>query len=122
MEEIKVITAHDTFKVSSPRPAGGMVIDDNTVSPKNVSEPDVKEQKGGNKKVDVAELVEKANKHVDNFSTKVSFRYDEKRQQAVITVAERETGKVIRQIPAEQMVDLMEKMEEIAGIIYNGRA
>jgi|GEM_PF-6073775 len=75
-----------------------------------------------NKVIDSAELVEKANKHVEAFSTKISFSYDPKRQQTTIFVTDKETGKLIRQIPQEEMLQLMEKMEEIAGIIFNGRA
>lgn len=82
-----------------------------------------KEAAHAEKKVtDSAELVEKVNKHVEAFSTKISFSYDPKRQQTTIFVTDKETGKLIRQIPQEEMVQLMEKMEEIAGIIFNGRA
>lgn len=72
--------------------------------------------------IDSAELVEKANKHVETFSTKISFSYDPERQRTTILVTDKETGKLIRQIPQEEMIQLMEKMEEIAGIIFNGRA
>ncbi|APF18186.1 flagellar protein FlaG [Caldithrix abyssi] len=75
-----------------------------------------------NRKVSVEELVERANQYVNRFSTKISFYYDPERKISKILVTEKGTGKVIRQIPPEQMVDLMDKLEEIAGIIYNGRA
>ena len=73
-------------------------------------------------KVPIDQLVEMANRFVQRFSTKISFFYDPKSDTSRIVVTEKETGKVIREIPPEQMVNLMNKMEEIAGIIYNGRA
>ncbi len=73
-------------------------------------------------KVPVNKLVEMANQFVQRFSTKISFDYDPQRKTSKILVTEKDTGRVIREIPPGQMVDLMQKMEEIAGIIYNGRA
>lgn len=72
--------------------------------------------------IDVAELVEKVTQQVQAFSTKIAFSYDAERRQASILVTERETGKIIRQIPPQEMLTLMEKMDEITGIIYNRRA
>ena len=72
--------------------------------------------------VPVEKLVEIANHYVDRFTTKLSFSYDPKLDIPMILVKEKDTGKIIRQIPPEQMVSLMKKMEEIAGIIYNRRA
>ncbi len=74
------------------------------------------------KEIQVDKLVEMANRMVTRFSTKITFLYDPETKVRKILVTEKDTGKVIRQIPPEQMVDLMKKMEEIAGIIYNGRA
>ena len=72
--------------------------------------------------IQIDKLVEIANQYVDRFTTKVSFSYDSELKIPMIYVREKDTGRVIRQIPPEQMVNLMKKMEEIAGIIYNGRA
>lgn len=86
-------------------------------------QPPVKEEQNEDKKAATpSALVNLANDHITNFSTKIAFSYDAEREIPMILVTEKDTGKVIRQIPPEQMLDLMEKMDEIAGIIYNGRA
>ncbi len=72
--------------------------------------------------IQIDKLISIANRFVNRFSTKITFTYDPELQMPMILVTEKETGRVIRQIPPEQMVSLMKKMEEIAGIIYNGRA
>ncbi len=38
-----------------------------------------------------------------------------------IVITNKETGKVIRQIPSEEMVRLSDNMEEFVGMIFNGR-
>ncbi len=82
-----------------------------------------KEEKSDeNNRVAIDKLVEMANQFIQRFSTKVSFYYDPQRNVSKILVTEKETGRVIREIPPDQMADLMQKMDEIAGIIYNGRA
>ena len=80
-----------------------------------------KEQNEGDANVPANKLVDMANQFIKRFSTKVTFKYDPQNNQSKILVIEKETGKVIREIPPQQMVDLMQKMEDIAGIIYNGR-
>lgn len=71
--------------------------------------------------VDAQSVVHEVNKIVERFSAKVSFSIDPDSKKTMILVTDKETGAVIRQIPAKEMLDLMKKMEEIAGIIYSGR-
>lgn len=72
--------------------------------------------------INASKLVKQANAHVKVFSTKVEFGYNPQNKESFILVTDKDTGKVIRKIPPEKMVDLMKKMEEIAGIIYNEEA
>lgn len=61
------------------------------------------------------------NNLVEKFSTRIGFTVDSEKDQMTIIVTDKETGKVIRQIPAEEVMELSAKMEEIAGIIFDGR-
>ncbi len=81
-----------------------------------------KENSEGKENIPVDKLVEMANRYVDRFTTKLSFVYDPDLKIPKILVKEKDTGKIIREIPPDQMVTLMKKMDEIAGIIYNRRA
>jgi len=69
--------------------------------------------------VEPGKIVEKVNQHVERFSTKVGFSYNEEFGRAVIVVTDKETGEVIRRIPAEEMLELLSKLDEVAGIIFN---
>jgi len=70
---------------------------------------------------DVKAMVSDINSIVEQFSGKISFSFDPETNKVSIQVIDKETGEVIRQIPLKEMQNLMEKMEEIAGIIYDGR-
>jgi flagellar protein FlaG len=72
-----------------------------------------------NKVIKAGELAEKANRRVRLFTTKIEFLYDSEHQRSIIIVKDKETGEVIRQIPPKEMASLMEKMDEIEGIIFN---
>lgn len=85
-------------------------------------EPEKGKSKDTVSSVNTSDLVKEVNQHVENFSTKIEFSYNPDKKQSVIIVVDKESGDVIRQIPAEEMVGLVEKMEEISGIIFNRRA
>ena len=72
-------------------------------------------------KQDFNKLVENVNNYVEMFNNKVSFSMDSKSRQ-IIYVYDKETGDLVRQIPPEEMMHLLNKLEEISGIIFNDRA
>ncbi|MEO5363803.1 MAG: flagellar protein FlaG [Magnetococcus sp. DMHC-8] len=43
---------------------------------------------------------------------------DQERQHVVVRVVDRETNKVIRQLPSRQMVDLVKQMRDLEGLLY----
>lgn len=68
------------------------------------------------------ELTEKLQGYVDRMNIKIAFStYGENRKTAV-TVSEKETGKLIREIPPEELQRLHVKMEELAGMLFSGMA
>jgi len=72
-------------------------------------------------KQDFNKLVENVNNYVEMFNNKVAFSMDSKSRQ-IIYVYDKETGDLVRQIPPEEMMQLLNKLEEISGIIFNNRA
>lgn len=72
--------------------------------------------------VDLSETVKKAKEFVNTITTKLTFEFDPQSDEHVIYVRDQETGKVIRQIPPEEMIKLISSMDEIAGILFNRRA
>ncbi|NOZ09163.1 MAG: flagellar protein FlaG [FCB group bacterium] len=83
---------------------------------------DVQNEKTNKEEVDFAKLASKVSTYVESFSTKVSFSIDERTDKPVIRVTDKETGELIRQIPEQEMLDLLSKLEYIAGLIYHKQA
>lgn len=53
-----------------------------------------------------------------NISLKFST-YGENRERTSVTVVEKETGKVVREIPPEELQNLYAKMQELVGLFLN---
>ena len=70
---------------------------------------------------EVKQLAKKLQEYVDRLSIKITFStYGEQSKKTAVTVSEKETGKLIREIPPEDLQRLHVKMEELAGMIFNG--
>ena len=52
----------------------------------------------------------------------LAFKVDENSGQAVVTVLDRDTGDVIRQMPSEEALKLAEKLSEVTGLLMKTQA
>ncbi len=69
---------------------------------------------------DVPGVVSDINQLVSQVSTtKISFDIDEATGQSIIRVVNRETGDIIRQLPTEELLNLVSKMEQLRGLIFD---
>ena len=69
------------------------------------------------------EMTERIQGHLDRMSISLKFStYGKNKEKISVTVYEKDTGKVIREIPPEEFQRLNEKMEELIGLIFNGNA
>ena len=64
-------------------------------------------------------VVESLEGLMDILQTSLGFIVDQERDKIFVTITNRETNEVIRQIPPEELVVLQEKMKELTGIIFN---
>lgn len=92
-------------------------------SPTQVAQEQVKELRE-NKNVeelkrDLMELTEQLNKEFNPLNTNVKFGYSDDIESLYVTVSERDTDRVIRKIPSDEAMELMAKMREIVGIIFD---
>lgn len=76
----------------------------------------------GDTKKEIFRIVEKMQTYLESMNISVNFRtYGEKNERIAILVVERETGKVIREIPPEELQRLYQRMCELSGLLYNGK-
>ena len=64
--------------------------------------------------------VKRANNSLSNIHrSSCQFKYDEKTRRVSITVYDDETHEVIREIPSEEAIELVQKMWEMAGLMVD---
>lgn len=72
--------------------------------------------------VDLENTIAQVKEFSKTFTTKLSFSINPKSKEAIIYVTDKDTGKLIRQIPSEDIQKMTDRMNEIVGILYNRRA
>lgn len=65
------------------------------------------------------EIVKSLEKYMDVLKTSIGFRVNTDTDKVVVTITNRETDEVIRQIPPEELISLQERMKELTGIIFS---
>lgn len=69
---------------------------------------------------DISDVVANLNDLVSQVAgTKITFDVDMATGKSVIMVLNKDTGELIRQVPPEQLLVLMAKMEQLSGLIFN---
>jgi len=65
--------------------------------------------------------VKKSNTLAEAMNSRIRFKVDDSTDQVIVQVVNRETDKVIRQFPSEEMIKLASRAEELRGLIYNNQ-
>ena len=68
---------------------------------------------------EVETAVEEINAFMQSVPRNLSFSVDEQLGEEIISVTDKETNEVIRQIPSEELVVLRKKMDDVAGILFD---
>jgi len=120
MQEIGTI---DSSSLSKVKPLGVNVIENrnNTSNRALKNESDTDSFGVAKPDLDLPELVSSVNQFIHSFSTKLSFHLDNRVSKPVIRVIDKDTGKVIRQIPPEQMIRQLKHFHDSTGIIFRDR-
>ena len=78
--------------------------------------------RGGIDPGDIGSISEEMNKIVAVFNSRVAFSIDRDTGRAIIKVINNETNEVIRQIPPEEMLGLIKRMDKILGMLIDKKA
>jgi len=66
-------------------------------------------------------VVEALQKYLNSMNVNLQFKVDKGTGTVVVTVVNVDTGEVIRQIPPEQMLDAIAKLDELVGTLLDTR-
>lgn len=85
-----------------------------------------KEDSGAEKTVSkemMKKIAESVQEQISLMNSSLSFQtYGKDNDKIAIIVSDKDTGKVIREIPAKEVRQMQEKLDELIGLIYNGSA
>lgn len=70
----------------------------------------------------LAEILEKLNRIFDVMSTELRFKVHEGTKDIVVQVVEIKTGKVLREIPPERILDMITQMMKLVGLLVDEKA
>lgn len=66
------------------------------------------------------QMVERMQDQIDSMNVSLQYStYGERGEKIAVTVVNKDTGEVVREIPAKELQNLYSKMSELAGMIFN---
>lgn len=73
-------------------------------------------------KQELIKLTERLNVEMNPLNLRVRFGYNDKIGEMFVSVFEKDSNRLLRKFPTDEAVDLMAKMREINGIIFDNKA
>ena len=68
---------------------------------------------------DVEEMVEALEEFANTVQTRLNFSIDDGTEDIVVKILDKETEEVIKQFPAEEILELREKMQDLSGLLFS---
>lgn len=68
---------------------------------------------------DVEDMVEALEDFADSVQTRLNFTIDDDTDDVVVKIMDKETDEVIKQFPAEELLELREKMQDLSGLLFS---
>lgn len=91
------------------------VTDNDMINTKNIS----KEENNKYNDEDMKILSEEVNNNISLLNSKLKFSYDQETKFFYVSIIDKDTDEIIRQIPSEEMIQLAKNMKEFVGIIFD---
>ncbi|MCW1360541.1 FlaG family protein [Campylobacter sp. US33a] len=67
----------------------------------------------------LSKLTEKLNQQAESLGTNIKFGFNDKIHSMYVSVTEKHTGRLIRQIPSEEALKLAEHLQDVIGMIFD---
>lgn len=68
---------------------------------------------------EIAQLASKLNDEIAPLSNDIRFGYSDEIDQMLVNVVDANTGEVLRQFPSEEAIEIMTKMKELIGMLFD---
>ena len=71
---------------------------------------------------EVEDVAEFLNDTASHFNVSLTFKVNDDPDRIVVSVVDKETDEVIRQVPSEEVLQLAERLNEMVGVLFNETA
>jgi len=72
--------------------------------------------------VDMTDLVERFRSQVQSIQRDLNFSVDDSTGDVVVQVIDGDSGKIVRQIPSEEILRLTERLDEMRSLMFEAKA
>lgn len=69
----------------------------------------------------IKDLVSQVQSYLDDLDFNLNFKVDDDTKDLIVQVVRSDTGELIRQIPPEELRNLRQKLEELRGVLFDGK-
>ncbi|MDX2351358.1 flagellar protein FlaG [Stutzerimonas xanthomarina] len=73
------------------------------------------------KRVDMTDLVERFRSQVQSIQRDLNFSVDDSTGDVVVQIIDGDSGKVVRQIPSEEILRLTERLDEMRSLMFEAK-
>lgn len=70
-------------------------------------------------KAELQHIVKELNEAMNPLNTDLEFKYNNKVEELTVMVIDKKTDKIIREFPPKEALQLMEKMRELVGMLFD---
>jgi len=94
-------------------------VEDTKQPQKDKQDEDIKREEKKITKEELQKLTEQLNKEMSPLNADIKFQFNDKVNELVVNVIDKNTDKIIRKIPSEEALKIMEKMRELVGALFD---
>ena len=96
-------------------------IEDSQKSQKDKQSEDIQKAKKETTKEELQRLTEQLNKEMQPLNPDIKFSFNDKIEELVVNVVDKKTDRIIRKIPSDEALRIMEKMRELVGALFDDK-
>lgn len=110
---IKLASENDSAQRTPPKAKSNVVVEVDQRHAQSVDAAiELAQQRERINKAERAKMVEQMNDFISSINTGLSFRLDEESGRDVVTIYEASSGDIIRQIPEEEMLEVLRRLRD----------
>ncbi len=70
---------------------------------------------------EIKQTVKKLNENISRFDKGIKFSYNDTIKSLTVQVIDEKSGKIIREIPPKEVINLQKRLSEVVGVIFDSK-